>query len=121
MLNRHSGPYGVSFALERRQWLSPIGLGEANSHQPENQQNQGQDCQKEKDVGLTYHSGEYLLPTHEEGTGGDEQRKAHAPKMACNPLCARNPSVPEQADIPCGRKQNNKTEKEIHAGGDSSR
>src|SRR5258708_5729721 len=96
---------------------APVSICEANSNQPEDQQDKWQDGWHNQQAGLAYGCGEDLLLAKEEGTGGDEPSKAPAPEMARDTFGACNTAAHEHAQVPCGGKQHHRTHEEVHASG----
>src|SRR5712691_19761 len=74
---------------------SPVCICEANSNQPEDQQDKWQDGWHNQQASLAYGRGEYLLLAKEEGTGRDKPSKAHAPEMARDAFGACNAAAQE--------------------------
>jgi hypothetical protein len=60
------------------------------------------------------------LLSQEKGPCGDEQRKAHAPKMPRDTLCARNTAAQEHANVTRGKKQRHGTKDEVRRSGIST-
>src|ERR1035438_1992332 len=84
-------------------------IREANSDQPENHQNQWQEAQQKKHPCFAHQGWKQLLPCQEYGRCGDEQSKAHAPKMPRQALGAGNPAAYQHAHVPYGSQQSHGT------------
>jgi len=63
---------------------------------------------------------EYSLLSQEEGPCGDEQRKAHAPKMSRDSTYTENPAAHEHSNISRGREQSHGTKEKEHPSGNST-
>jgi len=81
--------------------------------------NEWQDAEEKEHVCLAQQYREYLRSCQEDGCGGDEQRKAHAPKMPRDSLYAENTAAHEHPKFPRGGNQSHGTKHKVPDGGNS--